>query len=136
MIKFLITTCLILILCSCTTPEVDNTPDTSIYDQEVAAILEVHPDIFLPETTTWDRTLYSGPVEQHELSVPLDLDDFFEETQSSMEENGWAFLEESTNSIRFTKDDLKVSYNIVECTDVCDFILFVEPKDLFDSTDA
>jgi len=94
-------------------------------DTKVASIIEQHPDIYLPTDTTWERTLYSGPIEQHELIVLLSAED----VKSEMDENGWTLAEEKANTLRFTKDDLMTTYSFQDD----DLTLFIEPADLFDN---
>lgn len=131
--KSLITLSLIAILASfgCgPTPELEEDRP-----ENIANILEAHPDVHIPSDTTWERTLYSGSVEQHELSTPLSLEEFFETLKSKMNENEWELYEESDNSIRFKKNDLMASYNIksqASSESSTSYTLFIEPIEFFE----
>ncbi len=114
---------LLLLLASCSTSTTTTT--SAPVAPEITSILEQHPDVYIQEDAVWERTLYSGTTEQHEFATELNS----EETKAKMRYYNWVLEEDAANVIRFTKGDLRVSYT----TKTTGFVLFIEPKDLYDS---
>lgn len=135
MIKKLLTFLTVLALliatgCSAETIIPKETPE----DPEIATIMEAHPDVYLPLDTNWGRTLYSGQVEQHELTIPEGKTLFLANTKAFMEENEWTLIEEGENVLRFTKGDFRATYSLKASSDELetDLTLFIEPLSLFE----
>ncbi|MBU1019467.1 MAG: hypothetical protein ABII07_02835 [Patescibacteria group bacterium] len=132
--KKLITISLILILVAttaCNHPK-ESAPEPP--SPEISSIMKNHPDIYIPADTAWNRTLYSGEIEQHELSAPCSAAEFFQNTKTAMEEYEWTLKEENLHVLRFTKSSILVSYsiknNLVNYPQT-ELVLFIEPENLY-----
>lgn len=109
--------------CSTTTPE-EEVPEN------IENILAAHPNVYIPANTEWERTLYSGPVEQHELLTLLPQDEFMDDVRVAMID--WELVSDVKNGLQFTNEELRVSYNISPSEEsVTNYTLFIEPVDLF-----
>ncbi len=96
-------------------------------DRDAAEIIENHPDIYLPADVDWTRTLYSGPIEQHQFDY-VNKADLITNTLAYMEEYGWELTEQDFNVMRFVKEDIMATYTYNDDM----LTLFLEPADLFD----
>lgn len=99
--------------------------------ENITAIAELHPDIYLSTDIAWERSSFSGLVEQYDLLLNSDKEIFAQNTKTFMAENGWTITEDSTSPIvlRFTKNDWLITYII---QDPNKMTLFVEPTSLYE----
>ena len=101
-------------------------------DENIASIAELHPDIYISSDISWERSSFSGPVEQYDLWLnTTDQATFAENAKTFMAENGWAITEDSTSPIvlRFTKGEWLITYAIQASGKTA---LFVEPISLYE----
>ncbi len=95
-------------------------------DRDAAEVVENHPDLYLPADVDWTRTLYSGPIEQHQFTYTSE-EDLITNTLAYMTEYGWELTEQDFNVMRFTKEETMTTYTYNENR----LTIFIEPANLF-----
>lgn len=121
----------LLIFSGCIFNSATTDENTTPLSTELAAIATSHPDIYIPETAEWTRTLYSGPAEQHEMNIAEDFMIFSETAKSHMLKNSWTLAEEIENqALRFSKDETMVTYSLN--TEARHLTIFIEPLSFFE----
>lgn len=84
--------------------------------------------VALPDSATWDRTVISGPVENHHYNNSLTKAEVFTFLEMAMIENGWV-LDADSNSIRnFTNEagDL-INYTVSDSDSGSKILVIIEP---------
>lgn len=98
--------------------------------------IENWPNIALPDQASWEKTVISGPVENHTYSVnKTTRDEFFQFLETAMVANGWTIDTRKKSYLNFTneKGDV-VSYTVNEENNPLGVFIVIEPAGTYDST--
>ena len=90
--------------------------------------IEGWASIAMPENVTFERTVISGPVENHHYNVALTKEEVFTFIEMAMPANGW-ILDATSNSIRnyLSEGGDLVNYNVSESESSTSILVIIEP---------
>lgn len=97
--------------------------------------IEGWPNIALPDQTTWEKTVISGPVENHSYSIDdMTRDEFFGFLETAMPANGWTIDVKKTTYFNFTNEKGDVaSYMVNEDANPLGVFIIIEPAGTYGS---